>query len=132
MAECEWAILCDYSFLDANRKTCIIGAFDKICTPMVPAVLHQSSLAIKFLGQPNTSINFKMEAVRPTGAQLIRFEGTVQLGETGTAEMQLNIAGLALPDFGPYAFNIYEGDALLKTITFLVDKPPQAAAQANQ
>jgi hypothetical protein len=126
MAECEWAILCDYAFLDVNRKTCIIGAFDKIFTPAVPSVLHQSALAMKFVGQPGTPISFRIEAIRPTGAQLIRFEATVQMGDTGSAEMQINIAGLSLPDHGVYAFNVYEGDELRKTITFLVTQPPAA------
>lgn len=132
MADCEWAILCDYAFLDVNRKTCMIGAFDKIFTPNVPSVLHQSALTIKFIGESGELVNFKMEIVRPTGGQLAAFEGTVKLVDTGTAEMQINIVGLALPDYGVYAFNIYAGTALLKTITFLVDKPPQGASQVKQ
>jgi hypothetical protein len=125
MAECDWAILCDYAFLDVNRKTCLIGAFDKVFAPSVPSVLHQAALAIKFIGGAGEMVNFRMEIIRPTGGQLAAFEGTVQLAETGTAEMQTTIGGLPLPDYGAYAFNIYGGTALLKTLTFLVEKPPQ-------
>jgi hypothetical protein len=131
MAECDWAILCDYAFLDVNRKTCMIGTFDKVFASNVPTVLNRSALAIKFLGQPTESVNFRMEIVRPTGGLLGTLAGTVQLAETGTAEMQLNIAGLSLPDYGVYAFKIYEGDSLLKVISFMVEKPPQPQMQAR-
>ena len=45
MAECDWAILCDYSFLDVSRKMCLIGIFDKITAANVPATHHQAALA---------------------------------------------------------------------------------------
>ncbi len=128
MAECDWAILCDYAFQDINRKACMIGIFDKVFAPAVPSALHQSALAIKFLGQSKETVNFRVEILRPTGTQLGAIGGVVQLSESGGAEVQMNIAGLALPDYGVYAFNIYSGDSLLKTISFSVDKPPQAQA----
>lgn len=128
MAECEWAILCDYAFLDVNRKTCMIGTFDKVFASKVPSVLHQSALSLKLIGNANENVAFKVEVARPAGGTLATFEGAVQLVDTGTAELQFNMAGLPLPDYGPYAFNIYSGDALLKTITFDVAPPPQQAA----
>ena len=128
MAECEWAILCDYAFLDVHRKTCLVGVFDRVNTPRVPSVLHQSALALKLLGNPNENVAFKIEVVRPTGGALATFEGSVQLVDTGTAELQFNMAGLPLPDYGAYAFNIHSGNALLKTITFVVAPVPQQQA----
>jgi hypothetical protein len=134
VADCEWAILCDYAFLDLNRKTCMIGTFDKVFTPSVPSVLHHAALAVKFSGAAGESVNFRVQILRPQpiSAELAAFEGSVQLVETGTAEMQFNIAGLPLPDYGAYAFNIYSGQALLKVITFVVDRPPQPVQQAPQ
>lgn len=128
MAECDWAILCDYAFLDVGRKMCMIGAFDRVFAPAVPSALHQSSLAMKLLGNPNETVNFKVEIIRPTGGQLAAFEGSVQVAEAGAAEIQFNIAGLPLPDYGLYSFNIYVENELLKTAGFLVMQPPQAPA----
>lgn len=34
MAECEWAIVCDYAFLDAGGKMCLIGIFDVDCSDL--------------------------------------------------------------------------------------------------
>jgi hypothetical protein len=118
VADCEWAILCDYAFLDLNRKTCMIGTFDKVFTPSVPSVLHHAALAVKFSGAAGESVNFRVQILRPQpiSAELAAF----------------NIAGLPLPDYGAYAFNIYSGQALLKVITFVVDRPPQPVQQAPQ
>src|SRR2546422_315249 len=109
MAECDWAILCDYAFLDFGRKMCMIGIFDRVFAATVPSSLHLAALAMRLLGQPREMVNFRVEVIRPTGGQLAAFEGSVQFGDTGTSELQFNIAGLPLPDYGIYSFNIYEG-----------------------
>jgi hypothetical protein len=132
MAECDWAILCDYAFLDVSRKMCMIGIFDRIFAPRVPAALNHSSLAMRILGQPNETVQFRVDVVRPNGGQLINLEGTVQVGDTGKTELQFNIAQLALPDYGLYSFNIYEGQELLKTVGFLVAQPPQPTQTPQQ
>jgi uncharacterized protein DUF6941 len=132
MAECDWAILCDYAFQDVNRKMCLIGVFDRIFTLKVPSVQHQSALAFKVVGDPAEHVTFRVEAVRPTGAQLANFEGAVDLGPTGTADVQFGIAGLPLPDFGLYNFNVFVGGELAKTVGFLVMRPlipPEALQQ---
>ncbi len=130
MAECDWAILCDYAFLDVSRKICLIGVFDRIFTQAVPSVQHQSALAMKIVGQPGEHIAFRVEVVRPTGGQLVKFEGNVDLGDTGAAEVQFGIAGLPIPDFGLYSFNVFIGDELAKAVGFLVTQPPVQAQPA--
>ena len=126
MAECDWVILCDYAFQDVGRKICLIGVFDRVFTKAVPSSLHQSALAIKLIGQPSEHVAFRVEIVRPTGGQLGKFEGAVELSsDTGVAELQFGIAGLPLPDFGLYNFNIFVGDELAKTVGFLVMQPSQ-------
>jgi hypothetical protein len=123
MAECDWAILCDYAFQDVSRKMCLIGVFDRIFSHAVPSALHQSALAMKLVGQPEEHVAFRIQVVRPTGGQLVTFEGTVELGQTGASEVQFGIAGLPLPDFGLYSFNIFITDELAKTVGFLVTQP---------
>lgn len=125
MAECDWAILCDYAFQDINRKMCIIGVFDRIFAANVPSAQNQAALAMKFVGSAGEQTTFKIEIVRPAGGKLLEFDGNVQLGDTGTAEFQFNIVGLPLPDFGLYNFNIFIGTELAKTVGFLVTQPLQ-------
>jgi hypothetical protein len=131
MAECDWAILCDYAFHDAGRKTCMIGVFDRVFTTNVPTVLLQAALAVKFLGSSGEQVNFRVEIIRPTGGQLATFGGSIVIAENGTVELQVRMAGLQLPDFGVYGLNIYAGETLIKNVSFQVGQPPQPAQQSN-
>lgn len=125
MTKCEWALLCDYAFLDVGRKMCVIGIFDRIYALNVPATHHQAALAMKLVGEPKEKVKLKIEIVRPTGGVLARVEGSGELSETGTAEIQFNVGNLLLPDWGIYAFNVYIGDELAKPIGIMVTRPPQ-------
>ena len=67
MPECEWAILCDYAFLDVNRKRCLIGTFNEIRTTNVPAHHPQAALALKILGEADEKAGV---SARPGGDRL--------------------------------------------------------------
>ncbi len=125
MAKCDWAILCDYAFLDEKRKTCMIGVFDRIFAPAVPATHHQASLAIKLVGEPKEKVEIKIDIVRPNGAVLATLQGGGELSDAGTTEITLGLAALPLPDFGIYSFNIFIATELDKTIGMTVALPPQ-------
>ncbi len=125
MVSVEWAVLCDYAFQDAGRKTCIIGIFDRIFAAGVPATHHQAAVVIKLVGEPQERINLRLAISRPTGETLAEVRGEGRLSDTGTEEIKLNLANFPLPDFGIYGINIYVGDTLAKTVTFTVTRPPQ-------
>jgi len=129
VAECDWVILCDYAFHDIGRKTCLIGIFDRIFAPSVPTAHHQAALAVKLVGDPKEKVAFKVEITRPAGGTLANLGGEVELGDSGTGELQFNMAGLPLPDYGLYAFNVYLGDQLAKTAGFTVAPLPQPPKQ---
>ena len=94
MATCDWAIVCDYAFLDVTRKVCLIGVFDRIFTPAVPSVHPQAALALRLVGNPNETVDLRAEIIRPTGELLARIEGRGELGDAGTAEVHMGMAGL--------------------------------------
>lgn len=116
MAECDWAVLCDYAFPDIGKKMCLIGIFDRINATSVPTALHQSALALKITGDPQETISLKILILRPTGGHLGEIAIEATLGEAGTAELQLGMAGLPLPDEGAYEFRVSDRDRLLKQI----------------
>ena len=126
MADIDWAILCDYAFLDVGRKTCMIGVFQRVFAPNVPATHHQAAIVIRFTGDPAEKVKFKIDILRPLnaggggGGTLATLNGEAHLGDSGAAEFSTNIAGLPLPDYGDYAFNIYVDDKLAKIVTFTV------------
>lgn len=131
MAECDWAVLCDYAFQDIGRKTCLIGIFDRIFATQVPTVLLQAALGLKLLGNPGEQVAFRVEIIRPTGSQLATFGGNVVISDSSSLEAQIRMAGLQLPDFGVYGLNIYMGDVLAKNVSFLVATPPQQLPQPS-
>lgn len=121
MADCDWAILCDHAFPDINRKMCLIGIFDTVNTARVPASLQSCTLAVKMIGDPNERVALRLEVQRPTGATLTEVSIEVVLdAKTGTAEIQLSLEGLPLPDVGDYAFNVFAGTALVRTVLIKV------------
>jgi hypothetical protein len=126
MAECDWAILCDYAFLDVDRKTCIIGAFDRVFAAGVPGGLTRASIALKILGSPNEQANFRLEIVRPTGGQLLSAQGAAVIGDSSTADVQFHLVGVPLPDYGVYSVNIFVNDSPPRQISFQVVTPPQS------
>lgn len=125
MAQCEWAILCDYAFQDIGRKNCLIGIFDRIIAARVPTTHHQAALVVRLLGEHRERAQVRLAITRPTGETLIEVNGQGDLGDTGSSDLILNIRGLQLPDFGIYGVNVFVNDALTKTITFTVTRPPQ-------
>jgi hypothetical protein len=129
MAECDWAILCDYAFLDLNRKMCLIGAFDRVFAASVPAGVPQAAVAMKILGDPGENVAFRLEVMRPSSGQLITAQGSTTVGDSGTADVQFNIVGLPLPDYGVYSINVYVNNALSRTVSFQVMRPPTTPAQ---
>lgn len=124
MAECDWAILCDYAFLDVNRKQCLIGAFDRIFSPNVPSILPHASVGMKILGNPGERVNFRLEIIRPVGTQLLSAQGSALIADSGNADVQFNLVNTALPDHGVYSINIYVNDELSRPVTFQVVAPP--------
>lgn len=113
-----------------QRKMNLIGIFDRINTASVPAALAQSALVVKLVGDPNEKVSLRLVVVRPTQAQLADVTVEVSLSEPqGTAEVQLGMAGLPLPDEGTYAFQLFSDGQLLKqisvTVALIKSDPPK-------
>jgi hypothetical protein len=130
MAECDWAILCDHAFPDLQRKMNLIGIFDRVNAASIPSSLAQSAIVVKLVGEPGERVALRLVIVRPTQAHLADIPIDVVLSEqTGTAEVQLGLAGMPLPDEGPYAFQLFNGQELLKQVTVSVglikSEPPK-------
>lgn len=134
MADCEWAMLCDYAFQDVGRKTCLVGIFDRIFTQAVPAQHHQAAFAFKVTGDAGEEVAFKMEILRPNGGSLGGVNGKLKLPPAGTMDVITNLQGVPLPDFGIYSFSLYLGDApeAAKTIGLTVAKLDAATGAAGQ
>jgi hypothetical protein len=124
MAYCEWAMLCDYAFLDSAGKLCLIGVFDKIFAASVPTMHPQAALVIQLKGSTGEKIGLRVHIVRPGGTVLLKLEGDLVIGPGGGAGANMRLINLQLPDHGPYSINVYLADDLVKTLPLTV-APPQ-------
>ena len=127
MAECAWAVLCDHAFLDAAGKMCLIGIFDRFNVKTVPTIHPKASIVVQLRGEPKEAIHFKVEIVRPGGSTLWKAEGEGEASEAGGAGLQLTISPLQLPDYGPYACNVFVNDQLSYIARFEVGKASSGA-----
>jgi len=82
-------------------------------------------LVLKLIGEPKERVHIRVDIVRPNGDVLGKIEGTGELGDDGTSQLNLGMRGLPLPDFGIYAFNIYIDDQFEKTIGITVARTPE-------
>lgn len=123
MAECEWAVICDYAFLDARGKMCLIGIFDRIFAKTVPASHPQAALVVQLRGKPQEAIAVRIEIVRPTGGVLKRVEASGQMSDSGGAGLQLAFAPIQLPDYGDYQCCVFVNDERSYTARFVVARP---------
>ena len=128
MAECDWAILCDYAFLDSGGKMCMIGVFDRIFAKRVPTTHLRASLVVRLRGESSEGVTVRIEIVRPTKTVLKRVEGSGEMSTAGSAGLQLDLAPLQLPDWGEYVCNIFVNDVLSYTLMFTVASPPSGAS----
>jgi len=110
MAEVEWALLCDYAFLDANGKMCLIGVFNNFNVRRVPTMHPRAALVVQMRGIPKESWRLRIEIVRPGGSVLQKVEGQGAIGEQGGAGIALTLQPVQLPDAGSYSINIGVND----------------------
>ena len=128
MADCDWAILCDYAFLDAGGKMCIIGIFERIYAQTVPAIHPQAVIVAKLRGAPGEEVQLRVEIRRPNGLSLMRLDGTAKMSVEGGAGIQLRLAGLNLPDMGTYECSVYIENEKSYVLPFQVGSPPSAVS----
>jgi hypothetical protein len=107
MAECEWAILCEHPFKDAQLRLGMIGIFDVVVFELLPQPLRHGWLNIKFRGHPGEPVTFAVRIFPPQGDPIDTPEPpTLFVGEHGSTEVSLDLADLLIAYSGRYEFEI--------------------------
>jgi hypothetical protein len=107
MAQCEWAIFCEYPFRDAQHRLGMIGIFDVVASDGLPQVLRHGWLNVKFRGTPGEQVAFAVRIFLPGGDVIETPEPPpATIGDGGSAEMSLDLQDLTLDRFGVYEFEI--------------------------
>ena len=120
MAECEWAILCEHPFKDAQHRLGMIGIFDVAAFDALPQPLRHGWLNLKFRGHPGERVTFSVRIFPPSGDVIDTPEPPVlTIGEHGSTELSLDLHDLAIERFGRYEFEIRLNDqpGLMTTLT---------------
>ncbi len=124
MANVMWAHLCDHAFFDENKKACLIGIFQVIHTPKVPAIHPWSVFSFHIKGEHKEKIKIRIQVIRPDGRDpLIDDEiSEIVIPENGEINSNFGLVNLQLPDYGPYDIKVYLNDELSHEHKFFVNK----------
>jgi hypothetical protein len=107
MAECEWAILCEHPFRDAQHRLGMIGIFDTATFDVLPQPLRHGWLNLKFRGNPGEGFNFSVRIFPPHGDVIDTPDPPpLAVGEHGSIEISLDLLDLIIEHFGRYEFEI--------------------------
>jgi hypothetical protein len=126
------AVLCDAA-TDDNCKLNLLGAFDTIYTPQLPATHPQCSIALRVIffsgdeGKHNLRINFVDADGRPIMPDFPPIAVDVQLPEDihfGTRNFIINIQQLKFENPGLYSIDILLDDQPQASIPLLVKHNP--------
>jgi hypothetical protein len=127
VAECEWAVFCDYAFLDAQGKMCLVGIFNNFNVRTVPIIHPQAALVVQIKGEPNERWRARINLLRPNGSLLHKFEQEGVVSEDGGAGILLRFQPLQLPDRGTYRCTVLLNDSLSYETAFTVRTPTSDA-----
>jgi hypothetical protein len=107
MAECEWAILCEHPFKDAQHRLGMIGIFDLLAFDELPQPLSHAWLNLKFRGNPGEEVAFAVRIFSPAGDVTAAPEPPpIVISEAGSAEMSLDLQDFVVVAFGRYEIEI--------------------------
>lgn len=103
MPDLEWSLLCEYCLVDAAGKLSIIGIFEQMLTPQVPA--HQPTLFVvsRWRSEPRQTFKVETRLWTPT-EQLLQTTGQVPVAPSQVGRnLTINqFVGLTLDREGQY------------------------------
>lgn len=125
MAKLQWCHISDHAFLDSSGKPCLIGLFDRILTPRLPAVHRQAALAFRVAGNPGEPVRVRVLLLPPVAGQpLVDLTNPdVNLGPAGVHDAILPLHDLRFDHYGPYELRIELDGEPTTAAVFVVERP---------
>lgn len=125
MASLQWCHLCDHAFLDQHGKPNLIGLFDRILTPRLPALHRQAALAFRIAGRPGEALSVRVLLLPPgAGEPLLDVANPqVQLGAAGLHDEVLGLQDLRFSQYGNHEFRIELDGEPFTAALFAVEQP---------
>ncbi|MEK7154252.1 MAG: hypothetical protein AAB792_01715 [Patescibacteria group bacterium] len=124
--------ICDNAFADQAGKLNIIGIFDEIYAPLIPATHPKMTLVFVVKGTPKKQLNHGFDIEDPSGKKIIDSAQNPNIkpaiaGESGVVNIIHNIVNLKLESYGKYRVNLY-AEGLKESLSFDVKPLPKGNA----
>lgn len=125
MARLQWAHICDHAFLDQHGKPCLIGLFDRILAPRVPAVHRSAALAFRIVGNADEPVTVRILLLPPgAGEPLLDLTNPdVNLGPTGVHDAVLPLHDLPFQRYGSYELRIELDSEPVTAAIIVLERP---------
>ncbi len=130
------AVVCDHALIDQAGKLSVIGIFERIWVERFPAMHPRLHLVLR-LKAKRTEIGSHPVAIvlkSPDGVEVLRGDGTVQIGEppAGVTEVEAGAVlafDVPLEKAGAYTFDISVDGEHQASVPIVVSQMPAAAQQ---
>lgn len=127
----HFALVCDHALIDQSGKLSVIGIFERIWVERFPAVHPRLHLVLRLKGR-RTEIGDHPVVITlqdDEGREVLRGEGTVQIGEPPAGVTEVEAAAVLAFDVplekpGTYTFDIRVDGASAATVPIAVSQMP--------
>lgn len=116
-------LLCDLALLSRENKLSIIGIFDQIFVPQVPASHPKMSLVGFLSGPPDSHHKITVSALDPDIKSVLPDQNLdITLGSSGKTHILLELVNFPIAIPGSYSFKILTGKKSLADLNLVVHK----------
>lgn len=120
----DFVIVCESAIVDKQTNNLyILGIFENINAPNLPAIHPKISVVTKFSGG-NGEHNHRIIIRHENGDKLVEFPGKINFGSTGQAQYIGSLIGLPFKQYGKHIIEIYVDNILQPMVgTINITKP---------
>lgn len=132
------AVLADYANVTADQKLNVMGIFNVINAPQVPAVHRQMHLVIGLAPDPwdaPARIPFQVQLVDADGKAILDLQGQIARasappGELAAANCIVTLNDVMFSQFGHYEFKVLVAGEPFATVPLIVQPIPAAPSSS--
>src|SRR5579859_1337127 len=117
----ELCAIAEYATYTEDKKLCVMGIFEKVLTPTLPAAHPRLSFVVTIAGNDSRVVEkVKVKIVSPSGQTIHANDLDINFGENGKATVISNFIALNFSETGVYEFILEKEDKKLATFNLEV------------
>lgn len=134
MIRAQYFLICEFVREGTRNKVDVLGLFDRVFAPRVPAQHTGMVLVALLVGDHDDDLGkkpWRISCSRPSGEMLFEQQGIVDMKPMGgswltSSRLLAQLNGLPLPDYGKYMFRIEVNKVEVAAHPLTVAPPPEA------